>query len=68
MRPLFELGAVIQPCTAAVTSTETNVFTVVTGTAEAIEMPADGGANPLTPDSVQADPTVETLMVPPVPT
>jgi hypothetical protein len=70
MKPLFELGVVIQPCTAAVASMGMNVSTVVTGTDVATAAPADIPEFPLTVNSVHGVEalTTSTLIVPASPT
>jgi hypothetical protein len=67
MKPLFEPGAAIQFWTAEVASTETKVFAALTPTAVATAIPGEGGAFPLTANSLQGvEPlTVSILIVPP---
>jgi len=66
MKPLFDPGVVIQPCTAAVASIEMNVFAVVAGVAVATAPPADIPEFPFTVNSLHgvAALTVSTLIVP----
>jgi hypothetical protein len=64
MKPLFELGVVIQPCTAAVASIEINVSVTATGTDVATALPGDGLLFPFTVNSLQAPLAASTLMVP----
>src|ERR1700733_11859014 len=67
MKPLFELGVVIQPCTAAVASTDMNVSAVAAGAAVATALPADIPEFPVTVNSPQGveELTVSMLIVPP---
>jgi hypothetical protein len=55
MNPLFE-PMEIQPCTAAVASTERNVLPVTVATLRATWPPCDGGENPATDNSLQGEP------------
>jgi hypothetical protein len=66
MKPLFELGVVIQPCTAAVASTAVNVSAVATGTVVATALPAEIPESPVTVNSPQgvAELTTSMLIVP----
>jgi hypothetical protein len=70
MKPLFEPGVVIQPCTAAVASTEMNVSAVAVETPVATALPGDIPEFPFTVNSPQGVDalTVSTLMVPAEPT
>jgi len=66
MKPLFEPGVVIQPCTAAVASTGRNVSAVETPTPVVTALPADIPVFPVTvnsPQGVEAL-TVSMLIVP----
>jgi hypothetical protein len=67
MKPLFELGVVIQPCTADVASTAMNVSAVATGTVVATALPADIPEFPVTVNSPQGveELTVSILTEPP---
>jgi len=70
MNPLFEDGDVIQPCTAAVTSTEMKLNAVVAATPVATGDPVEGGVLPLTASSPQVVEalTVSILIEPDAPT
>jgi hypothetical protein len=67
MKPLLELGVVIQPCTAAVASIEMNLSAAATGTDVATAPPGDIPEFPFTVNSPQGveELTASTLMVPP---
>ena len=67
MKPLFELGVVIQASTAAVASTETNVSVVLVITDVLTAMPGDIPELPVTVSSLQGvEPlTVSILIDPP---
>ena len=67
MKPLFELGVVIQPCTVAVASTATKVLVVDTGTDVATALPGDIPEFPVTVSSPHgvAELTISMLIVPP---
>ena len=60
MKPLFELGVVIQFCTADVASTAMNVSAVLVGADVLTAMPGDIPEFPVTVNSVQG---VEALTV-----
>jgi hypothetical protein len=60
MKPLFELGVVIHPCTADVASTEMKVAAVLAGADVFTAMPGDIPEFPVTVNSVQG---VEALTV-----
>lgn len=66
MKPLFEPGVVIHPCTAAVASVAMNVSVVATGSDVATALPADIPEFPVTVNSPQGveELTVSMLIVP----
>jgi hypothetical protein len=64
MNPSFDAGVPIHPCTAAVASTERNVFAVEAGMPVATDAPCVRPESPVTPDSVHAPSTRLIFTVP----